>query len=176
MILHIIGDMSASGATYKVVEFTGEIVDEMSIDERFTICNMAVELGAKCGIMEADKKTIAWVKKYSSKDPRPVDSDADARYVEIREYDLSNLSPQVAKPHAVDNVSDLEDVMGTHIDEVNIGTCTNGRLEDLEIAARILKGNKVAPDVKLIVTPASKHIFLQAMKKGLSIYLLMRKR
>ncbi|HNX91502.1 MAG TPA: 3-isopropylmalate dehydratase large subunit [Candidatus Omnitrophota bacterium] len=167
VILHIIGDIGADGANYKSVEFYGDIIENFSVDARFTMSNMAVEMGAKCGIMEADKKTIQWVKKHSSRDPRSIKADSDAKYCEIREYDLSGLSPQVACPHTVDNVENIEDVEGTKIDQVFIGTCTNGRLEDLEIAAKILKGNKVAPGVKLLVTPASKQIYLEALKKGL---------
>jgi len=165
-ILHIIGDLGAAGATYKAAEIYGDIIDNISMDARFTVSNMVVEMGAKCGIMAADKKTLAWAKKHSVNEPKPVEADADARYSEIREYDFSELSPQVAMPHTVDNVCNIEEVEGTHIDEVYIGTCTNGRLEDLEIAARILKGKNVAPEVKLIITPASKTVFLDAIKKG----------
>ena len=166
VILHVIGDMSASGATYKVVEFSGDVITDMSVDGRLTISNMAVEMGAKCGIMEADRKTLVWLKKHCNREPKTIDPDEDAKYIEIREYELSMLSPQVAKPHTVDNVCDVEEVEGTPISEVNIGTCTNGRLEDLEITASILKGKEVAPKVKLIITPASKNIYLNALKKG----------
>jgi len=166
VILHVISDMGSSGAVYEVLEFSGEIVDKISIDSRFTIANMAVESGAKCGIMAADKKTLAWLKKKSDKEPIPVESDENARYVEIREYDLTDLAPQVSVPDQVDNVRDIDEVEGTRIDSVYIGTCANGRVEDLEIAACILKGNKVASGVKLIITPASKSIYLEALKKG----------
>ena len=166
LILHIIGDTGADGATYQAVEFYGSVIKALSVDARFTISNMAVEMGAKTGIMEADKKVIDWVKKHSSKEPRPVEADPDARYTEVREYDVSELSPQVARPHTVDNVCDIEEVAGTPVDEVNIGTCTNGRLEDLEIAASILKGRQVADGLKLIITPASHKIYLDAVKKG----------
>jgi len=166
VILKIIKDFTAAGGTYKSVEFYGDVIDRMSVDSRFTISNMAVELGAKCGIMKADKKTIEWLKKHSHKEPRPVEADPDARYSEEKEYDFSSLSPQVACPHTVDNVFDLEEVEGTHIDQVYIGTCTNGRSEDLEVAAKIVKGKKVAHGMKFIVTPASKAVYLQALKKG----------
>ncbi|MFH1305451.1 MAG: 3-isopropylmalate dehydratase large subunit [Candidatus Omnitrophota bacterium] len=165
-ILRMIGDIGAAGATYRSVEFYGKIINALSMDGRFTVSNMAVEMGAKCGIMKADRKVLEWLKKHSVRVPRPVEADEDARYVEVREYDLSELSPQVACPHAVDNVRNVEDVEGTRINEVLIGTCTNGRLEDLEIAARILKGRKVAPGLKLIITPASRKIYLDALKKG----------
>jgi len=166
VILRIIGDVGASGATYRAVEFYGDVIDALSIDARFTISNMAVEMGAKCGIMRADKKTLAWVKKHSAKEIRPVEADEDAKYMETFEYDFSDLSPQIACPHTVDNVRSVEDMEGTAIDEVYIGTCTNGRLEDLEVAANILKGRKVASGMKLIVTPASKKIYQDALKKG----------
>ncbi|MGB3113516.1 MAG: 3-isopropylmalate dehydratase large subunit [Candidatus Omnitrophota bacterium] len=166
VILHIIGDIGADGATYKAVEFYGDAIKSMSVDARFTISNMAVEMGAKCGLMEADRKVLDWVKKYARREPRPVEADPDARYAETREYDASELSPQVACPHTVDNVRSIEDLLGTHIDQVYIGTCTNGRLEDLEIAANILKARAIAPGLKLVVTPASQKIYLEAIRKG----------
>ena len=165
-ILHVIGDIGAAGATYQAIEFYGKVITSLSVDARFTVSNMAVEMGAKCGLMAADRKTISWVRKHSVREPRPVEADEDARYVETREYDLSDLSPQVARPHAVDNVCCVEEVEGIPINEVYIGTCTNGRLEDLEIAAKILKGRKVAPGLKVIITPASRKIYLDALKKG----------
>ena len=166
VILHLIGDIGADGATYRAVEFYGEIIDDMSMDARFTISNMAVEMGAKCGLMKADKKTTDWIKRHSIRECRPVEADEDARYADEKEYDLSDLSPQVAEPHTVDNVCGVEEAAGTPIDEVSIGTCTNGRLEDLEIAAKILKGRKIARGMKLIITPASRRIALEAIKKG----------
>ncbi|MBU0683980.1 MAG: 3-isopropylmalate dehydratase large subunit [Candidatus Omnitrophota bacterium] len=166
VVLKIIGDVGADGATYRAVEFYGEIIDALSIDSRLTISNMAVEMGAKCGLMKADKKTLDWLKRRSDRTPRPIEADMDARYVDVKEYDFSDLSPQIACPHAVDNVCDVEDVLGTPINEVNIGTCTNGRLEDLEITAKILKGKKVAPGIRVIITPASRQIYLDAIKEG----------
>lgn len=167
IILHIIGKLGANGCTYRSVEFYGEVIEKLSIDARFTISNMAVEMGAKCGLMEADKKVIDWVKKHSKKQPRPVFADKDAVYEAIKEFDVSKLTPQVAKPHAVDNVSGIDSVKGKHIDQAYIGTCTNGRLEDLQIAAKILKDRKIHSDVKLIVAVASRTIYLEAIKKGL---------
>jgi 3-isopropylmalate/(R)-2-methylmalate dehydratase large subunit len=166
IILHIIGDVGADGATYEAVEFYGSTIKALSVDARLTVSNMAVEMGAKCGLMEADKKVLEWIKKHSDRQPRPVEADTDARYAQVLEYDVSELSPQVARPHTVDNVCDIEETLGIPIDVVNIGTCTNGRLEDLKIAADILKGKKIAPGLKLIVTPASTKIYLDAMKKG----------
>jgi 3-isopropylmalate/(R)-2-methylmalate dehydratase large subunit len=165
-ILYMIGDVGADGATYRAVEFYGETIDALSVDARMTISNMAVEMGAKCGLMKADRKTMDWLKKHSAREPHPVEADEDAHYVETREYDLSELSPQVARPHTVDNVCSVEEVIGTPVDVVNIGTCTNGRLEDLEIAAKILKGRKIAHGIKVLVTPASRKIYLDALRKG----------
>ncbi len=166
VILFLIGDTGADGATYRAVEFYGGIIDALSVDARMTISNMAVEMGAKCGLMKADRKTLDWIKKHSAREPRPVEADEDARYIETREYALSELSPQVARPHTVDNVCGVEEIEGEAVDVVNIGTCTNGRLEDLEIAAKILKGRKIAPGMKVFVTPASRKIYLDALRKG----------
>jgi len=167
MILHIIKDTGSSGATYKAVEFYGEAISAMSVDSRLTISNMAVEMGAKAGLMEADEKVLKWVAERSPKKPNPVTADPDAKYAAVKKYDISKLAPQVAKPHAVDNVSDVTELGDVKIDQAYVGTCTNGRLEDLEAAARILKGRSVHPDVKFIIAPASREIYLEAAKKGL---------
>lgn len=142
LILYLIGDVTADGATYMAAEYVGEAIKELSIDDRFTISNMAIEMGAKCGLMEADGKTIEWVKKHSDKDFETVSADTDAVYAQVKEYDVSNLEPQIAKPHTVDNVSPISEVAGLPVQQGVIGTCTNGRLEDLRIAAEILKGQK----------------------------------
>ena len=167
VILHIIKDIGSNGATYKSVEFYGAAISAMSVDARLTISNMAVEMGAKVGLMEADEKVLKWVKERSPKTPKPVAADPGAKYAAIKTYDVSKLSPQVAKPHAVDNVSDVKELADVKIDQAYVGTCTNGRYEDLETAARILKGRDVHPDVKFIIAPASKEIYLEAVKKGL---------
>ncbi len=167
VILHIVGSVGADWANYRSVEFSGKTINGLSVEARMTISNMAVEMGAKCGLMEADKKTTDWVKKHSTGDIKPVAPDEDAVYAEERKFDVSELVPQVARPDTVDNVCSVEEAAGTHIDEVSIGTCTNGRLEDLEIAAKILKGRKVAKGMKFIVTPASRKIYLEALKAGL---------
>ncbi len=167
VILHIIKDIGANGATYKSVEFYGEVISEMSVDARLTISNMAVEMGAKVGLMEADAKVLKWVKEHSAKKPNPITADPGAKYAASKVYDVSNLSPQVAKPHAVDNVDDASKLSEIKIDQAYVGTCTNGRLEDLEAAAKILKGKSVHPDVKFIIAPASKEIYLEAAKNGL---------
>lgn len=167
IILHIAKDIGSNGATYKSVEFYGETISSLSVDARLTISNMAVEIGAKAGIMEADNKVLKWVAEKSKRPPKPVQADIGARYVAVKEYDISKLSPQIAKPHAVDNVSSVEELIDMKIDQAYLGTCTNGRFEDLEIAAKILKRRRVDPEVKFIIAPASREIFLEASKKGL---------
>ncbi|MCL0063155.1 3-isopropylmalate dehydratase large subunit [Peptococcaceae bacterium] len=167
LILYLIGDMTADGATYKSVEFVGEAISDLSIDARMTITNMAIEMGAKAGIMEADDKTFEWLKKYTSCTWNPVSADKDAKYIDVREYDVSNLEPQIAKPHRVDNVVGISEIEGLTIHQAVIGTCTNGRLKDLEIAASILKGRKIHHDVRFIVAPASKRIYIETMNKGI---------
>lgn len=166
LILYLIGDVTADGATYKAVEFTGKAISALSMDGRFTISNMAIEMGAKAGLMEADDKTLAWLARFTDKKYEPVEADPDARYAAVKEYDVSNLEPQVAKPHTVDNVTGISEVAGTPIQQAVLGTCTNGRLEDLHIAAFILKGRKVNPDIRFIVAPASRRIYLEAMRDG----------
>lgn len=166
LVLHLAGQIGADGATYEALEFHGPVIDALSVDARMTISNMAIEVGAKAGLMKADAKTLAWYEGRGERAPRPVDPDADAVYASEITFDASAIGPQVAKPHAVDNVSPIEEVAGTPIAQGFIGTCTNGRLEDLKIAADILRGRKVHPDVRLIVAPASKRIFLDAMEAG----------
>ncbi|MFH1996645.1 MAG: 3-isopropylmalate dehydratase large subunit [Candidatus Omnitrophota bacterium] len=165
--LNIVKDLTSKGATYKAIEFYGKAIDDMSVDARFTISNMGVEVGAKCALMAADEKVKKWVKKHSKRDPVPVFADLDAQYCDVREYDVTSLAPQIAKPHAVDNVCDVDELIGMKIDKAFLGTCTNGRLEDLEIAAKILKGRTVSAGIIFIVAPASRDIFLQAMKAGI---------
>ncbi len=131
IILHIIKLFGANGGTYKSIEFYGETISSLSVDARFTISNMAVEIGAKCGLMEADEKVMEWVKRHSKKRPNPVIADEDAKYLEIKEIDVSDLAPQIAKPHAVDNVEDINGLLGRKIDEAFVGNCTNGLIEDL---------------------------------------------
>ncbi|MDD2619345.1 MAG: 3-isopropylmalate dehydratase large subunit [Syntrophomonadaceae bacterium] len=167
LILYLIGDVTADGATYLAAEYTGEAINDLSVEARFTISNMAIEMGAKAGLMEADQKTLEWVKQHSKKEFQPVKADADAVYAMIKEYDVSKLEPQIAKPHTVDNVAPLRAVAGTPIQQGVIGTCTNGRIEDLRIAASILKGKKVHRDSRLIVAASSRQVMLQAMREGL---------
>ena len=167
LILHIAGDIGMNGATYKAIEFSGTAIDAMEVDERFTISNMAVEVGAKCGIMKADKKVISWTKKHNTLRCWPVGPDKDAKYAQVIEYDAAKIAPCVAKPHTVDNVARIDEVEGKVINQVFIGTCTNGRLNDLEIAARILRGKKIHRDIKLIIAPASRQVYLDAIKTGI---------
>ncbi|HEX54572.1 MAG: 3-isopropylmalate dehydratase large subunit [Candidatus Altiarchaeales archaeon] len=173
LILHIIGRLGADGATYMTTEFTGELISKLSMDSRFTICNMAVEMGAKTGIIKPDNKTIEWLKNRTKRKPLILDNDPDAEFSKTLEFDADDITPQIAKPHRVDNVVDITDVEGIKIDEAFIGTCTNGRLEDLEIAARILKNKKVNRDVRFIVAPASREIYIEAMNRGI-IQILLR--
>ena len=166
LILALAGRIGVDGATYMALEFHGPVIDALSVDARMTISNMAIEVGAKAGLMKADDKTLAWYEGRGDRAPQPVDPDADAVYAADLVLDASAIGPQIAKPHAVDNVSPIEEVAGTPIAQGYIGTCTNGRLEDLRIAAEILRGRKVHPDVRLIIAPASKQILLDAMEAG----------
>ncbi|MDP8216051.1 MAG: 3-isopropylmalate dehydratase large subunit [Candidatus Kaelpia imicola] len=171
IILHIIGALGASSCTYKAIEFEGDALSDLSMAARFTITNMAVELGAKAGLMQFDDKTAEWLKdKTDSMKFNPVRADSGAEYEWVKEFDLSTLSPQIAKPHQVDNVVDIDGLIGVKIDQGFIGTCTNGRLEDLELAARILKDKRVRS--MLIVAPVSKSVLNQAQEKGLIDILL----
>ncbi len=167
IILHIIGDLSANGATYQAIEFYGAAAGSLSMDGRFTICNMAVELGAKCGFFPVDEKTVKWLEKRTTKRYKIYRADSDARYCAIKEYDVSKMTPAVAKPHTVDNYAAVGQLKGVTINEAFIGTCTNGRLEDLKVAAGILSRRKVKAAVRLLIGCASREIYLQALKSGL---------
>lgn len=168
IILYIITKLGSNGATYKAVEFCGPVIEALSMDGRFTICNMVVEMGAKAGIMPQDKKTLAWLKARRKKAKiSPVTADKNASYAKTFEFDISKLKPQVCRPHSVDSAVPAAELKNTPINEAFLGTCTNGRLSDLEIAASILKGRRVAPGVKFIVAPASRSILLDALEKGI---------
>ncbi len=167
LALFLIGKITADGATYKSIEFKGGAIKELSVEARFTLSNMAVEMGAKVGLIAPDEETLTWVNKHSRKKSNPLFSDDDALYEKSFEFNVSYLEPQVAKPHQVDNVIPIGEVEGTEISQAFLGTCTNGRLEDLEIAAQIMKGRKVKSGVRFIIAPASREIFLTAIKKGL---------
>lgn len=166
LILKLAGMLGVDGATYEALEFDGPVIDELSIDGRMTISNMAIELGAKAGLMAADDKTLEYVAKHSTRTPNPQVSDPDAVYSQHIEIDASDLGPQIAKPHAVGNNAPIEELLGLPLAQGYIGTCTNGRLEDLAIAAHVLKGKKVHPDFRLIIAPASRTILLDAMAAG----------
>ena len=167
MTLNIVGKIGADGAIYKGLEFGGSAVRDMSVDGRMVLCNMAVEMGAKAGIIEPDEKTVDYVKGRTDKLVKPVKSDTDAAYEKVLDVDVSDLEPQVAVPHSVDNVKPVSEVEDTEVDQAFIGSCTNGRLEDLQSAARVLKGKKIAGGVRLIVIPASQEIYLNALNEGL---------
>ena len=167
LILHIIGRIGVDGALYKAMEFTGDTVAALSMADRMTMANMAIEAGAKNGIFAPDEKTRAYVEPRAK---RPFDfiySDPDAAYASITEIDVTSLEPQVAFPHLPSNVKGISDVGHVKIDQAYIGSCTNGRIEDLRIAAQILKGRKAARDVRLIIVPATPEIYRQAMQEGL---------
>ncbi|MEA4827243.1 MAG: 3-isopropylmalate dehydratase large subunit [Clostridium sp.] len=167
VILHIIGMIGVDGALYKSMEYTGEGLANLSMDDRFTISNMAIEAGAKNGIFEVDEKTLEYVKEHSSREYKIFKADKDAEYSRIIEIDLSTIKPTVAFPHLPENTRTIDEVGEVKIDQVIIGSCTNGRIEDLRMAAKILKGKKVNKNVRTIIFPATQKIYLQALKEGL---------
>lgn len=167
LILYIIGLIGADGAIYKALEFAGEAIESMPMTERLTLSNMAVEAGAKAGLIAADEITRQYMAEHGREDEfTPLAADPDAVYEQVIEIDADKLEPMVAVPHTVDNTRPISEVVGTKVDQVFIGSCTNGRLEDLAIAARILAGRKVHPSVRLIVVPASKRVYLDALRAG----------
>ena len=163
VILSLVGDVGADGALYKACEFTGDYVKNASVSSRLTLCNMAIEMGGKNGIIEADQKTLDFLGGRTGKTFR---SDKDASYADEYEIDVGAIEPQVALPPAVDNVEPVSAVEGRTIDQAFLGTCTNGRLDDIEVATRVLKGKKIARNVRLIVSPASEDIYFAALEKG----------
>lgn len=166
IILKVIGDLGADGATYKALQFSGEGVAAISVEGRFTMCNMAIEAGAKTGIFEPDALTEAYLKDRKEKGIF-YKSDPDAVYCRHITVDLDRLGPYVSSPWSVDNVVPIEEVQGVHIEQAFLGSCTNGRIEDLRVAAGVLKGKKIHPEVRLLVTPASQDILRQALTEGL---------
>lgn len=168
LILHLIGMIGADGATYRALEFSGSTIENMTMADRFTLANMAVEAGAKAGLFVTDEKTKQYLKDHGREDKYiEVAPDEDAVYERIIEIDASKLEPTVSCPHTVDNTKLAKDLSNIKVNQVFIGTCTNGRIEDLRIAAEILKGKTINPDTRLIVVPASREIYLQAMEEGL---------
>lgn len=168
VILHLIGEIGADGATYKALEFCGNTIEGMSVESRFVLSNMAVEAGAKAGLMASDGTTKEYLGDHGRADKyREIAPDADAVYEQVVKIDAAALSPTISFPHTVDNTRRIEEVGDVKIDQVYIGTCTNGRIEDLRIAAEMLKGKTHHPGTRLIVVPASKDVYLQALKDGL---------
>jgi len=168
LALHIIGELRADGATYKAVEFYGETVEGLDVADRMTLCNMAVEMGAKTGLVSPDEKTLNYLKDRVSSPGKVVKNDPDAEFEETFNFEVDNLTPQIAYPPFVDNVKPIEEMEETEVDQVYLGSCTNGRLEDLRIAARILEGKKIHNKVRMIVLPASRDIYLNAVREGLA--------
>lgn len=168
IILNIIKKIKSDGATYKAIEFSGPVIDKLDMDGRFTMANMVVEMGAKCCFMPQDKKTVDWLKTNANVKKRinKIAPDKKAIYEKTYEFDISKLSPQIAMPHSVDNVASVEELKGTVINEAFLGTCTNARLNDLKIAANMLKSKRVAPTIKLIIAPSSRSVLMLALKLG----------
>ncbi|MHB8909863.1 MAG: 3-isopropylmalate dehydratase large subunit [Syntrophales bacterium] len=167
LILYTIGDIGVDGALYSTMEFTGEAIDELGMDGRFTMANMSVEAGAKNGIFPVDAKTIEYLRQHGNKSFTPHDSDENARYAKVIEYDVSKIEPQVALPSIPSNVKPVSQAGTVKLDQVMIGACTNGRLSDLRVAAGILKGRSVHPDLRCIVIPGSQRVYLKALEEGL---------
>ena len=167
VILHIIGKIGVDGALYKSMEFVGEGVSELSVFDRLTICNMAIEAGAKNGIFEVDEKTVEYVKERSDREIVAYKADEDAEYDEVIEINLSEIKSTVAFPHLPENTRTIDEVGDIVIDQVVIGSCTNGHYKDLEEAASIIKGRRVAKNVRAIIIPATQDIYLKALENGL---------
>jgi 3-isopropylmalate/(R)-2-methylmalate dehydratase large subunit len=178
LILYTIGDIGVDGALYSVMEFSGEAVDELSMDGRFTMANMAIEAGAKAGIFNVDAKTKEYVKEHSQRchsEPKlraerggsEESQSDDAEYAKIIEYDVSKIEPQVAFPHLPSNVKPISQVSDIKLDQVFIGSCTNGRLEDLRVAAKLLQGRQIHPEIRCIIIPGSQKVYLDALREGL---------
>lgn len=168
LILYTIGNIGVDGALYAAMEFAGEAIKALSMDGRFTMANMAVEAGAKAGIFEVDDKTLEYVRPRAKRPYQVYKSDKDARYARVIEYDVSSLEPQVAFPHIPSNTRPVSQVGEVEIDQVVIGSCTNGRLEDLQIAAQILRGRQVHPGLRCIIIPGTRHVYLEALREGLT--------
>lgn len=168
LILYLIGKISAEGANYKVIEFHGDAIKKMSLSGRLVICNMSVEAGATSGIVPADEETLRYLKEEAGVKEKIeiVSPDDDAEYEKVIKIDVSSLKPQIACPHTVDNVKPVDEVAGKKINQIVIGSCTNGRLDDLETAAKILSGKKIAEGIRMLIFPASGKILAAALEKG----------
>jgi len=167
LILHTIGDIGVDGALYSAMEFQGEAIDRLLMDGRFTMANMAIEAGGKAGLFRVDDKTRRYLKGRTRNKYQVYEADADAEYARIIEYDASKIEPQVAFPHLPSNTRPVSQAGHVPIDQAVIGSCTNGRLDDLRLAARILKGKKIDPNLRCIILPGSQQIYLDALKEGL---------
>ncbi|MEW5952167.1 MAG: 3-isopropylmalate dehydratase large subunit [Bacillota bacterium] len=167
LILHTIGDIGVDGALYQAMEFTGPVIEALDMDGRLTMCNMAVEAGAKNGIIAPDEITRRYVEGRAKREYVFYNSDSDAAYAAVYEYDVSQIEPQIAFPHLPSNTRPVSQSTGVSLDQVVIGSCTNGRMEDLRVAAGLLKGRKISDQVRLIVIPGTQEIYLQAMREGL---------
>ena len=167
LMLHLIGKLGADGCGYKSVEFYGNTVSNLSVSERMTVTNLAMEMGVKCVFIPPDAKTAEYLEGRNQKSYQPVLADADAVYEKEIEVDIPSLEPMVACPHEVENTKPIGEVQGTHIDQAFLGSCANAKYEDLVVASKILKGRKVHPNVRLIITPGSKKIMLEAMNSGI---------
>lgn len=167
IILHIIGILGVDGALYKSMEFFGEGISELSMDDRFAICNMAIECGAKNGIFPFDSKTFEYISEKVSRDFKSFEADKDAIYEQVIDIDLSSIDPTIAFPHLPENTKPIYEAIGIKIDQAVIGSCTNGRIEDMRAAASILKGRKVSKNVRTIIIPATQNIYLECIKEGI---------
>lgn len=167
LILYTIGDIGVDGALYQAMEFTGEVIDNLSIDGRMTMSNMAIEAGGKCGLIACDNTTEDYLKDRATREYTSYSGDSDAKYAKVIEYDVSKIEPQVAFPHLPENTHPVSEAGDVKIDQSIIGSCTNGRIEDLRIAAEVLEGNKVHQDVRCIIFPGTQEIYKQAVKEGL---------
>jgi 3-isopropylmalate/(R)-2-methylmalate dehydratase large subunit len=169
LVLRVLGEIKTTGATYKSVEFSGPTIERLSMPERFTICNMTTEMGAKCGMIAPDATTADFLRPIAKHAAHPVQADADAHYERVVDIDVNGMPPMVACPYSPDNVRPLPDVAREHIkvDQVFLGSCTNARIEDLREGVAVLRGHKVAPGVRFIVSPASTKIYQQALEEGL---------
>jgi 3-isopropylmalate/(R)-2-methylmalate dehydratase large subunit len=167
LILYTIGQIGVDGALYSAMEFAGEAVAALSIDGRFTMSNMAIEAGAKAGLFRVDSRTLEYIKLRAKRVHKVYEPDSNAKYSQVIEYDVSGMEPQVAFPHSPANAKPVSQASRVEIDQSVIGSCTNGRLEDLRLAAQVLKGRKVHPRVRCIVIPGSQQVYLEALKEGL---------
>jgi 3-isopropylmalate/(R)-2-methylmalate dehydratase large subunit len=167
LILYTIGNIGVDGALYSVMEFIGEAIGALSMDGRFTMANMAIEAGAKAGVFRVDSKTLQYVKGRANRSYKTYEPDDDAGYARVIEYDVSKIEPQIALPHLPSNVKPVSQVVDIKIDQVVIGSCTNGRLDDLRLAAKIIKGRQVSTEVRCIIIPGTQQVYLDALHEGL---------